>query len=255
MTVRKCSNVALRRFAAGCRLSSQQVQIGRSAAASLFRRCLRRCKRRHARALLSAAAARLPPAFFPCHTFAHGGCERLRLPQALSQPGRRPDVDRDGEGGCTRSRVRALSVARGRATGCSLDGCSNAATLELIDTHDADVPTGLQLLAKNEGEVLGALQRLEQLALSSCPHLLNICALDVNMGCPSQDVIRIGAGPALLKRRAKLREIFIALGAWRRSSVLRVRAVGASCCAGRERRVHLTPGRALCLQASRYGLA
>jgi tRNA-dihydrouridine synthase len=112
--------------------------------------------------------------------------------------------------------VRASALSRG-----------NAATLDLVDTYD-DTPTGLQLLAKNETEIMGALRRLEELHSSGCmPHLRHIAAVDVNFGCPSPDVIRIGAGPALLKRRAKLRQIFEALVMWRSSSVLsNVSAVG-----------------------------
>ena len=57
-------------------------------------------------------------------------------------------------------------------------------------------------------------------------HLARICAVDLNLGCPSHEIIRIGAGPALLKRRTRLKEMFEALAEWRLSKVLRIQAVG-----------------------------
>src|SRR3954467_15078796 len=77
---------------------------------------------------------------------------------------------------------------------------NNKSTLDLIDTHDPSTLTGLQLMVGNERELLACLQRLEELAASTHPHFRNIQALDLNFGCPSPDVVRIGAGPALLKR-------------------------------------------------------
>ena len=88
---------------------------------------------------------------------------------------------------------------------------NNRSTIELIDT-------GVQLLVANEKELLGALNRLEALAQSTHPHLANIRVVDLNFGCPSPDVIRLGAGPALLKRRAKMRAIFDALRGFQQKS-------------------------------------
>lgn len=103
---------------------------------------------------------------------------------------------------------------------------NNRATLELIDTFDPEVLTGVQLLVTNEQELTEALRRLETAAQASHPHFRNIRAVDLNFGCPSPEVIRIGAGPALLKRKAKLRAIFEALAAWKRTTALPVGAVG-----------------------------
>lgn len=107
--------------------------------------------------------------------------------------------------------IRAKALARG-----------NKSTAELIDTHDPEVPTGLQLLVANERELAEALQRLEQL-----PQARHLCAVDLNFGCPSPEVIRTGAGPALLKRKAKLAAIFETLRAWQKQTTLPIRAVGA----------------------------
>ena len=112
--------------------------------------------------------------------------------------------------------VRAAGLAR-----------KNRATLELVDTWDEDVPTGIQLLAVNERELAKALGRLEALAESTHPHFNNIRAVDLNFGCPSPDVIRLGAGPALLKRRAKLAALFSTLRSWQRQTNLPVSFIGA----------------------------
>lgn len=123
------------------------------------------------------------------------------------------------------SQVRARGVAS-----------SNRATLDLIDTFDADVPTGVrfsttlsgyslplthvlffspgacsslavslvqtpkvQLLATSAAELRKALARLDALAATSHPHFHNIRAVDLNFGCPSPDIIRAG-GRHLLAR-------------------------------------------------------
>ena len=112
--------------------------------------------------------------------------------------------------------VRAQAVAR-----------KNASTLDLIDCFEAEVPTGLQLLATSATELTDALGVVEELAFSAWPHFRNLVAVDLNFGCPSPEVIRRGAGPAMLKRRKRLGEIFAALRAWQRSSRLPVKAVGA----------------------------
>ena len=84
----------------------------------------------------------------------------------------------------------------------------------------------MQLLAKSVDELQGALERLEAAAATTRPHFNNITAVDINFGCPSPDVIRNGSGPAMLKRRARLAELFAALVAWRHDTGLDVRAVG-----------------------------
>jgi tRNA-dihydrouridine synthase B len=104
---------------------------------------------------------------------------------------------------------------------------NNKSTIELIDTVDPDVPTGIQLLISGEDELRRALERLEALAGSTHPHLANIRVIDLNFGCPSPDVIRIGAGPALLKRHAKLQKIFDELRQFQARTRLPIAAVGA----------------------------
>ncbi len=112
--------------------------------------------------------------------------------------------------------VRASAVAK-----------KNASTLDLIDCFDADVPTGLQLLASGPAELADALGVVEELAKTSRPHFAHLVAVDLNFGCPSPEVIRSGAGPAMLKRRKRLGELFAALRDFQRRTSLGVRAVGA----------------------------
>lgn len=110
--------------------------------------------------------------------------------------------------------IRAGALARG-----------NRSAIELIDPHDADVPTGVQLMTTGERELALALERLEGLA-AAAPRLRNLRAVDLNFGCPSPEIIRSGGGPALLKRRTKLRAILEALAAWRGRTTLPIGAVG-----------------------------
>jgi tRNA-dihydrouridine synthase B len=104
---------------------------------------------------------------------------------------------------------------------------NNKSTLDLIDSVDPEVPTGVQLFVTNEKELAEALAKLDALAASTHPHFKNLTAVDLNFGCPSPEVIRVGAGPALLKRRAKLRAIFEALAGWKKTTSLPIGAVGA----------------------------
>lgn len=109
--------------------------------------------------------------------------------------------------------IRAQALAR-----------KNASTLDLIDTFE---PAGIQLLATSPAELTDALGVLEEEAKGARPHFANICAVDLNFGCPSPEVIRRGAGPAMLKRRKRLGELFAALRQFQRTTKLPVKAVGA----------------------------
>lgn len=104
---------------------------------------------------------------------------------------------------------------------------NNKSTIDLIDSYDADVPTGVQLMVVNETELEEALTKLDTLAASTHPHFKNLRAVDLNFGCPSPEVIKIGAGPALLKRKNKLRAIFEVLRAWKGRTSLPIGAVTA----------------------------
>lgn len=101
----------------------------------------------------------------------------------------------------------------------------NKSTLDLLDTHDSETLTGVQMLVTGPQELLDAVNVLEQAAATTHPWLNNIKSIDLNFGCPSPDIIRIGAGPALLKRRAKLGAIFLALASVKKRAPLSVASV------------------------------
>jgi tRNA-dihydrouridine synthase len=103
----------------------------------------------------------------------------------------------------------------------------NKATFDLIDTFDAAVPTGIQLMTTGASELLDALSVVEELSKTTHPHWQNITAVDLNFGCPSKDIIQIGAGPAMLKRRSRIEAIFNALAAWKTTTTLPIKSVSA----------------------------
>ncbi len=112
--------------------------------------------------------------------------------------------------------IRAQALAR-----------KNGSTLDLIDSFEPEVPTGLQLLATSPTELSDALGVVEELAFGARPHFRHLVAIDLNFGCPSPEVIRRGAGPALLKRKKRLGELFAALRDFQRHTKLSIGAVGA----------------------------
>ena len=120
--------------------------------------------------------------------------------------------------------VYASDLSRGKAASC-----------DLIDTHDPETLTGVQLLVDRTTARDGwgvdclnaALAALEEGAAGARPEWRHIRALDLNFGCPDPAVSARGAGPAQLRRRSKMRKLFEALAAWRRVTSLPVGAVGA----------------------------
>jgi tRNA-dihydrouridine synthase B len=90
----------------------------------------------------------------------------------------------------------------------------NSATLDLIDTYDAGTLTGAQFITKGPEElnkIIGEFFELRE--RKGFSHLKNIKAIDLNFGCPSEDIIRVGLGPAMLKRTARMEGIFRTLRA------------------------------------------
>lgn len=104
---------------------------------------------------------------------------------------------------------------------------NNAATYSLIDTFDPNANHGLQLLVKSPTELANTLLKIEHLSTTTHPHFQNIKAIDLNFGCPSKDIIQIGAGPAMLKRKTKLSEIFHELKKWKDTTTMKnIGAIG-----------------------------
>lgn len=136
--------------------------------------------------------------------------------EGVSDVGFRALCAKNGAGLTWTEMIRARGIAK-----------RNKSTLELVDTWDSKTPTGIQLLVTNDAELLACLDVLEELADTTHPHFKNIRQVDLNFGCPSPDVIQIGAGPALLKRRNKLRAIFEALSSYKKRAKLPVKSVSA----------------------------
>lgn len=136
--------------------------------------------------------------------------------ESVSDVGFRSLCHENGAGLTWTEMIRARGIAK-----------RNKSTLDLVDTFDPATPTGVQLLVTGERDVAEAFAALEELAATSHPHFRNICSVDLNFGCPSVDVIKIGAGPALLKRRSKLRAIFEALAAQKKRTSLPIGSVSA----------------------------
>src|ERR1043166_7305212 len=136
--------------------------------------------------------------------------------EAVSDVGFRALCFKNGAGYTWTEMLRAKALAR-----------RNRSTIELVDTFDKATPTGVQLLVTSADELMRAIDVLVDLAATTHPHFNNISNVALNFGCPSPDVIQIGAGPALLKRRAKLRAIFEALRDVRKRAPLSIKSVSA----------------------------
>lgn len=136
--------------------------------------------------------------------------------ESVSDVGFRALCAKNGAGLTWTEMIRARGLAR-----------HNKSTLDLVDTFDSKTLTGVQLMVTNERELADAVAVLEELAETTSPHFKNIRSIDLNFGCPSIDVIKVGAGPALLKRRAKLRAIFEELAAIKKRTRLSIQSVSA----------------------------
>lgn len=79
----------------------------------------------------------------------------------------------------------------------------NKAALDLVDSYDPKIPTGIQFLASKPAVLSKALESVSKFS--------NISVIDLNFGCPSPAVIRSGNGPALLKRTQKMTELLTVL--------------------------------------------
>ena len=90
-------------------------------------------------------------------------------------------------------------------------------SVNLVDTHDPETPTGIQFLidrttSKDNWGVdtlHRALEALEYGASSTKPEWKNVIAIDLNFGCPSPNLKKRGAGPSQLRRRSKILNIFL----------------------------------------------
>ncbi len=93
--------------------------------------------------------------------------------------------------------VRGASFAR-----------QNKSTLDLVDTYEQG-PVGVQLLTKSPDELKKVIEMFFKLReTTEYAHYRNVKAFDLNFGCPNPDLIKIGIGPAMVKRTAKMEALF-----------------------------------------------
>ena len=79
--------------------------------------------------------------------------------------------------------------------------------LEKLDPSPK-IRQGLQLAAVKVNELKKTLRHIKERQEENDPKFLNIETIDLNLGCPSPGLISEGAGPALLKRTARVKELF-----------------------------------------------
>ena len=79
--------------------------------------------------------------------------------------------------------------------------------LEKLDPSPK-IRQGLQLAAVKVNELKKTLLYIKKRQEENDPKFLNIETIDLNLGCPSPGIISEGAGPALLKRTARVKELF-----------------------------------------------
>ena len=78
---------------------------------------------------------------------------------------------------------------------------ANKATLRLIETCEEERPVGIQLFGTKADVMIEA----AKIAQQHCD------LIDINMGCPDKNVIRQGAGGALLRRPKKVAQLVSSL--------------------------------------------
>ncbi len=79
--------------------------------------------------------------------------------------------------------------------------------LEKLDPSP-NIRQGLQLAAVKVNELKKALVIIKNKQLEQDPRFVHIETIDLNLGCPSPGLISEGAGPALLKRTNRVKELF-----------------------------------------------
>jgi len=115
--------------------------------------------------------------------------------EAVSDVGFRSLCVRLGAGLAFTEMIRGASFLR-----------ENRSTMDLVDTFDG--PVGVQFLTKGPDELRDILETFFKLrTLPEYARFKNVKAIDLNLGCPSPEYIRIGAGPALIKRQARMEAI------------------------------------------------
>ncbi len=87
----------------------------------------------------------------------------------------------------------------------------NKATLDLVDSFDSSVPTGIQLFVTKKEVLKKSLDMIKNGINNNDGRFSNLSVVDLNFGCPSEEIIKVGGGPAMLKRLSKMHEILTVL--------------------------------------------
>lgn len=109
---------------------------------------------------------------------------------------------------CSRRRASLTFTEMIRADGLVR---GNKATLSLIDTFDKSVPTGIQLFVTKPDVLKKSLAMIRRGMEEKDGRFSNLSVIDLNFGCPSPEIIKLGGGPAMLKRTERMRELLTIL--------------------------------------------
>ncbi len=109
---------------------------------------------------------------------------------------------------CSRRRAGLTFTEMIRADGLAR---SNKATLSLVDSFDKSVPTGIQLFVTKPDILKKSLAIIRRGIEEKDGRFSNLSVIDLNFGCPSPEIIKLGGGPAMLKRTERMKELLTVL--------------------------------------------
>jgi len=95
-------------------------------------------------------------------------------------------------------RKLGAALAYTEMVNCNAVSRGNKAAMKLFQTNEEDYPLGIQLFGSRPDRILDAALKVKQ---------ADGIFIDLNFSCPDASVINQGAGAALLKRPARMREI------------------------------------------------
>jgi len=109
---------------------------------------------------------------------------------------------------CSRRRAALTFTEMIRADGLVR---KNKATLSLVDSFDKSVPTGIQLFVTKHDVLRKSLAIIRRGIDSEDGRFSNLSVVDLNFGCPSPEIIKLGGGPAMLKRTERMKRLLTIL--------------------------------------------
>ncbi len=109
---------------------------------------------------------------------------------------------------CSRRRAVLTFTEMIRADGL-LRG--NKATFSLVDSFDPSVPTGIQLFVTKPDVLKKSLGLIRKGMEEKDGRFSHLSVIDLNFGCPSPEIIKLGGGPAMLKRTERMKELLMIL--------------------------------------------